>query len=224
MVGWWSYPNFDDKWGNCCVIIPLYLFNWQITSNSTNSICVLKFWQHSLWLTVYNNCSGLKKSYFVADSDSNHQVVDCAQQLLIEHSYWPIVSDLINLLAHRDIALYFMNDKKLLKFWAKIISCFQGKLLSLHYSGFAFKHVVDFLSIFMINLRALSQFFVIYVVVILDCESCESLKNILISVQYCIIFLNWWKKELNYGLICYLNSKTQCRVILHLWLRKAHSS
>jgi len=69
----------------------------------------------------------------LTDSDSNHKVVDCSQTMLVDHSYWPIVSDLINLLAHRDVALYFMADKKLLTFWANIISCFQGLFISFNH-------------------------------------------------------------------------------------------
>ena len=56
-------------------------------------------------------------------------VVDCAQDVLKVHCYWPIVSDLINILPHRPIAYKFMADEKLLNFWFELVSYFQGKLL-----------------------------------------------------------------------------------------------
>jgi len=64
-----------------------------------------------------------------ADSPKgNRKVINCANAVLKEHSYWPLVSDLINLFSHRDVALYFMSDTVLLTHWASIMSCFQGIL------------------------------------------------------------------------------------------------
>jgi len=54
------------------------------------------------------------------------KIIDCANPVLKEHSYWPLVSDLINLFSHRDVALYFMSDTTLLTHWANIMACFQG--------------------------------------------------------------------------------------------------
>jgi len=65
----------------------------------------------------------------VNDTDSpkgDRKVVDCANSVLKDHSYWPLVSDLINLFSHRDVALYFMSDTTLLTHWANIMACFQG--------------------------------------------------------------------------------------------------
>lgn len=45
-----------------------------------------------------------------------------------DHSYWPIVSDVINVFSHRRIVVdYFLSNRDLLSYWAKIIACFQGK-------------------------------------------------------------------------------------------------
>jgi hypothetical protein len=46
-----------------------------------------------------------------------------------EHCYWPLVSDLNNVLSHRPIAIKFMRDDSLLEMWFSFLSMFQGKLL-----------------------------------------------------------------------------------------------
>jgi len=63
--------------------------------------------------------------------------------MLKEHSYWPLVSDLINLFSHRDVALYFMSDTTLLTHWANIMSCFQG----LSFINFLVLHLYKFVAI-----------------------------------------------------------------------------
>ena len=64
---------------------------------------------------------------FVPDPrDNYHLVVDCSKDLMRDHCYWPIVSDMINILSHRPIAYKFMSDDRLLQFWFEIISCLQG--------------------------------------------------------------------------------------------------
>lgn len=44
-----------------------------------------------------------------------------------EHCYWPLVSDLNNVLSHRPVALKFMADDVLLEMWFAFLSMFQGK-------------------------------------------------------------------------------------------------
>lgn len=43
-----------------------------------------------------------------------------------EHCYWPLVSDLNNVLSHRPVALKFMADDSLLQMWFVFLSMFQG--------------------------------------------------------------------------------------------------
>lgn len=60
--------------------------------------------------------------------DANPQIVDCSTPIMRDHSYWPIVSDIINVFSHRYIVVdYFLSNRDLLSYWAKIIACFQGK-------------------------------------------------------------------------------------------------
>lgn len=61
------------------------------------------------------------------DPDKNfHYVVDCGRPVMKEHCYWPLVSDLNNVLSHRPVALKFMADDSLLEMWFTFLSMFQG--------------------------------------------------------------------------------------------------
>ncbi|XP_066595206.1 E3 ubiquitin-protein ligase Ubr3 [Prorops nasuta] len=61
------------------------------------------------------------------DPDKNfHYVVDCGRQVMKEHCYWPLVSDLNNVLSHKPVAVRFMSDDSLLEMWFDFLSMFQG--------------------------------------------------------------------------------------------------
>lgn len=65
--------------------------------------------------------------FFIPDQDKNfHYVVDCGRQVMKEHCYWPLVSDLNNVLSHKPVAVTFMEDNSLLKMWFEFLSMFQG--------------------------------------------------------------------------------------------------
>ena len=53
-------------------------------------------------------------------------VVDCSRDVMKEHCYWPIVSDLINILAHKSVAKVFVENETLLIFWFELMAYFQG--------------------------------------------------------------------------------------------------
>ena len=55
-----------------------------------------------------------------------HFVVDCSKHVMRDHCYWPLVSDLSNLLSHRPVALQFLSDDNLLEMWFSFLSMFQG--------------------------------------------------------------------------------------------------
>ncbi|XP_050311178.1 E3 ubiquitin-protein ligase Ubr3-like [Anthonomus grandis grandis] len=57
---------------------------------------------------------------------NTHSVVDCAKPVMKDHCYWPLVSDLNNVLSHRPVALKFMADDSLLEMWFSFLSMFQG--------------------------------------------------------------------------------------------------
>ena len=58
-------------------------------------------------------------------------MVDCGRQVMKEHCYWPLVSDLNNVLSHKPVAERFMSDNTLLEMWFDFLSMFQGKLSKL---------------------------------------------------------------------------------------------
>ncbi|KAJ8313482.1 hypothetical protein KUTeg_008043 [Tegillarca granosa] len=67
----------------------------------------------------------------IEDAQSNfHYVVDCGNEAMKDHCYWPIVSDLINLLSHREIAHQFLADNRLITMWIELLSYFQGMNLN----------------------------------------------------------------------------------------------
>lgn len=57
-------------------------------------------------------------------------MVDCAESVMKNHCYWPLVSDLNNVLSHRPVALKFMADDTLLEMWFTFLAMFQGKKLN----------------------------------------------------------------------------------------------
>jgi len=65
------------------------------------------------------------------DVDSKHEVVNCQDQALVNHCYWPIVSDFINILTHKTIAKMFMQNSDLIKLWMKFIGYLTGVNLNL---------------------------------------------------------------------------------------------
>lgn len=84
--------------------------------------------------TRYNDASNSVRVQFamccsdVTDPDKNfHYVVDCARNVMREHCYWPLVSDLNNVLSHRPVAVKFMSDDNLLEMWFAFLSMFQGE-------------------------------------------------------------------------------------------------
>lgn len=73
-----------------------------------------------------------------------HFVVDCSQQVMKDHCYWPLVSDLNNVLSHQPVAQQFMSDDSLLEMWFVFLSMFQGNLYIVYFikSAFFFHHLL----------------------------------------------------------------------------------
>lgn len=63
----------------------------------------------------------------VDEENSRHVVVNCSKALLKNNTYWPLVSDFINILSHQSIAKKFLEDHSLLMLWMSFVSFFQGK-------------------------------------------------------------------------------------------------
>lgn len=65
---------------------------------------------------------------FLDDENNRHVVVNCSEALLKNNTYWPLVSDFINILSHQSVAKKFLEDHSLLLLWMSFVSFFQGKL------------------------------------------------------------------------------------------------
>lgn len=60
------------------------------------------------------------------EEGSRHVVVNCSEALLKNNTYWPLVSDFINILSHQSVAKKFLEDHSLLMLWMSFVSVFQG--------------------------------------------------------------------------------------------------
>lgn len=63
------------------------------------------------------------------EENSRHVVVNCSEALLKNNTYWPLVSDFINILSHQSVAKKFLEDHSLLMLWMSFVSFFQGNII-----------------------------------------------------------------------------------------------
>lgn len=95
--------------------------------SSSFAFCVLmSFWskkkKKSIWQVQHVSLC------LPADEEgSRHVVVNCSEALLKNNTYWPLVSDFINILSHQSVAKKFLEDHSLLMLWMSFVSVFQGK-------------------------------------------------------------------------------------------------
>ena len=61
--------------------------------------------------------------------------MDCSKHVMRDHCYWPLVSDLNNVLSHPPIAFRFMGDNALLTMWFDFLKMFQGMNINVLVSG-----------------------------------------------------------------------------------------
>ncbi|XP_071942297.1 E3 ubiquitin-protein ligase UBR3-like [Antedon mediterranea] len=55
-----------------------------------------------------------------------HQVVSCSNQVIRNHSYWPIISDLTNLMSHKPCVDVFFASPDLIRMWTSLLLTFTG--------------------------------------------------------------------------------------------------
>jgi E3 ubiquitin-protein ligase UBR3 len=67
-------------------------------------------------------------------------VVDPDHTILQENLYWLVISDLVNLLSHKQVTLKFLSDKNLFGLWLELISYFQGMNLNVRQFGEHLQH------------------------------------------------------------------------------------
>ncbi|XP_025832184.1 E3 ubiquitin-protein ligase Ubr3 isoform X1 [Agrilus planipennis] len=113
-----------DTLSNRVVHVSVQLFsNEELALRMTEQLNLL----HVMVVTLKYMMSKILIKNTLHDAFSNnHFVVDCGKPVMKEHCYWPLVSDLNNVLSHRPVALKFMADNSLLEMWFTFLSMFQG--------------------------------------------------------------------------------------------------
>lgn len=90
---------------------------------------------HGLLSTVITSLTCMLRAILVPSTMTGghlnrHLVVECERGVMKEHCYWPIVSDLINLLSHRAISHSFLSHSSLPSAWMKLLTSLQGMNLN----------------------------------------------------------------------------------------------
>lgn len=114
----------SDSLSNRVVHVSVQLFsNLELALRMTNNLYLL----HIMVSSLKNMMSNVLTRNTLGDLIQNyHDVVDCGEHVLKDHCYWPLVSDLNNVLSHPPIACRFMADEKLLDMWFTFLSMFQS--------------------------------------------------------------------------------------------------
>uniref|UniRef100_T1JNI2 E3 ubiquitin-protein ligase n=1 Tax=Strigamia maritima TaxID=126957 RepID=T1JNI2_STRMM len=116
--------NDADTLSNRVVHVSVQLFsNEALTLQMANELHLLFIMVGSLRFMM----SQVLIPNTLQDTERNfNYVVDCSRDIMKDHCYWPLVSDLNNVLSHRPVALKFMGDSTLLDLWFTFLSLFQG--------------------------------------------------------------------------------------------------
>ncbi|XP_067935363.1 E3 ubiquitin-protein ligase UBR3-like [Watersipora subatra] len=61
---------------------------------------------------------------------SLHRVLDCSNDIIKDHCFWPLISDLVNIMSHKPVALVFMENSLLLDIWFEMVGFLQGMNLN----------------------------------------------------------------------------------------------
>ena len=114
----------SDSLSNRVVHVSVQLFsNEDLALRMTDQLHLL----HIMVSSLKNMMSNVLTQNTLGDPKQNyHEVVDCAEHVMKDHCYWPLVSDLNNVLSHPPIAYRFMQDERLLNMWFDFLSMFQG--------------------------------------------------------------------------------------------------
>ena len=114
----------SDSLSNRVVHVSVQLFsNLDLALRMTDQLHLL----HIMVSSLKNMMCNVLTHNTLGDPQKNyHEVVDCAEHVMKDHCYWPLVSDLNNVLSHPPIAYRFMQDERLLNMWFDFLSMFQG--------------------------------------------------------------------------------------------------
>uniref|UniRef100_UPI003590070B E3 ubiquitin-protein ligase UBR3 isoform X3 n=1 Tax=Myxine glutinosa TaxID=7769 RepID=UPI003590070B len=73
---------------------------------------------------------GMVTTCLLKDESGCVLVVNCAEPVLKNNTYWPLVSDFINVLSHPSVSQRFLQDRTLVRTWMCFLSFFQGMNLN----------------------------------------------------------------------------------------------
>ena len=132
-----------DMLSNCVVHISVQLFsNEPLAVKLCREHHLLHVMLASLRATIEGAPEGppevngiLIRSQLQSKAINRHYVVNCDHYIMKKHSYWPLVSDLNNVLTHQPVAFIFMNDYGLLESWMSFITNFQSMSLNTRVIG-----------------------------------------------------------------------------------------
>ncbi|XP_053554395.1 LOW QUALITY PROTEIN: E3 ubiquitin-protein ligase UBR3 [Bombina bombina] len=118
----------SDTMSNRIVHISVQLFSNEELARQVTEECQLLEIMVTVLLYMMESC--LIKSELQDEENSLHVVVNCGEALLKNNTYWPLVSDFINILSHQSVAKKFLEDHRLLATWMNFVSFFQGMNLN----------------------------------------------------------------------------------------------
>ncbi|XP_073710937.1 E3 ubiquitin-protein ligase ubr3 isoform X2 [Misgurnus anguillicaudatus] len=118
----------SDTMSNRIVHISVQLFSNEELARHVTEECQLLDIMVTVLLYMMESC--LIKSELQDEDNNRHVVVNCGEALLKNNTYWPLVSDFINILSHQSVAKRFLEDHSLLLLWMSFVSFFQGMNLN----------------------------------------------------------------------------------------------
>uniref|UniRef100_A0A8D0CHZ5 E3 ubiquitin-protein ligase n=1 Tax=Scleropages formosus TaxID=113540 RepID=A0A8D0CHZ5_SCLFO len=118
----------SDTMSNRIVHISVQLFSNEELARHMTEECQLLDIMVTVLLYMMESC--LIKCELQDEENSRHVVVNCGEALLKNNTYWPLVSDFINILSHQSVAKRFLEDHSLLILWMSFVSSFQGMNLN----------------------------------------------------------------------------------------------
>ena len=130
-----------DTLSNRVVHVSVQLFsNEKLALKMTEQMGLL----HVMVISLKHMMAGITKpSSLSSNGRSTFRVVDCDNPAMKNHCYWPLVSDLNNILSHRPVALRFLEDDGLLQMWFDFLSMFQG-VYRYHIDTIKFRFIVSY--------------------------------------------------------------------------------
>uniref|UniRef100_A0A8C6Q7G2 E3 ubiquitin-protein ligase n=1 Tax=Nothobranchius furzeri TaxID=105023 RepID=A0A8C6Q7G2_NOTFU len=204
----------SDTMSNRIVHISVQLFsNEELARHMTEECHLLDI---MVMVLHYMMESCLVKSELQDEENNRHVVVNCSEALLKNNTYWPLVSDFINILSHQSVAKKFLEDHSLLMLWMSFVSFFQGMNLNKRELN---EHVEfesqTYYAAFAAELEACAQ---PMWGLLTHCKVKETQEYTKTVVRYCLEALQIW-----FDAIGFIDEPAQHQVTFHLPLHRYYA-